>query len=583
MNDSSKISEFVKEILATLRGRSIGGIWDIKSFRLNSDLKKDPIVNRFFTLANDLIDTDRETSNELMYSVFLRLEDFFQFIINGYYSTNNLDLLQRISDFLEVYIAYCAGIPWDAKYLIEQEKEFMLDYNSLVYQGLKDISIYIRNEQLITFSRNRDPSNDFILNIEKIYEDCAYKQHFFQNHIRHCYYEGDLNEILEEHPIFNYIKNQLELKDLGINTIHDIKGFNTIKILRCLDLSNNPISDLSGIENFPFLEIIKINNTNISKIDILKNLSDLRILELNNNKIIEITGLESLTKLEDLQLEKNNIRDINSIRNLENLVKLNLRDNNISDLNGIDNLVRLKELDLRGNKIFIIKNVDFLTGIKKLYMDPFESYLPEEESQVLRYIEVNGGIKFKIFNNLTIERNNVIHLKVKPIPSITKINIEKIIKETKKLGKLKKFEFYLENFSTFPEELCKIYTLKELILSENKFNSVPESIINLKRLKKLDLGYNRLTSLPLAFVRLDSLEFLDLSYNRIKQLPRSIGNFKSLKTLILQGNELAEIPKSIKKIKTLKKVNLKGNDFTSEPQTVRKLKDQGVEVLITYN
>ena len=66
MKSSSKI--FVEKILATLRRESIRGIWEIKSFKLTSDLKKDPIIKRFFTLTNDLV--DRDTSNQLLYDVF---------------------------------------------------------------------------------------------------------------------------------------------------------------------------------------------------------------------------------------------------------------------------------------------------------------------------------------------------------------------------------------------------------------------------------------------------------------------------------------------------------------------------------
>ncbi|MHA2179980.1 MAG: leucine-rich repeat domain-containing protein [Promethearchaeota archaeon] len=580
MKKISKISDLVELILITSSGGAIGNIiYDIKPSILTGDLKKDPLVKQFFTLTADIINSN--TSHDLMFDIFSRLEDFFLCIIEEYYSFEEYTFLQVISDFLEIFLAYCVEIPNNADYLFDRAGEFKPDYFELIQEGLEQIKIGISDEEIWTHSRNDDEPYYSVLNTYKIYEDQGYKKLFFQNHISQSYRDQALNDLLREHPIFNLRKDKLELRDLGINSIFDIKGFKTIGSLNCLDLSNNPISDLSGIENFPNLTVLKINNCNISKIDLLKNLTELRILELNNNKLIEITDLKILTKLEDLQIGGNKIREIDSIRNLVNLVKLNLRDNLISDLTGVGNLVRLRELDIRGNKINFSKNVDFLAGIENLSIDSFESYLSEEESQVLHNIENNGGIKFKTFDNLTIEENQVIHLKIRLTPSSIKY-VARIIEETKKLKQIKKFEFSLENLSTFPEDICEINTLEELVLSENKFTSLPDSILNMKQLKKVDLSYNRLTSLPLALVKLDSLEFLDLSYNRIKQLPKAIGNFKSLKTLILQGNELVEIPKSIKNIDSLEKVNLKGNDFTSEPEPIGKLRDKGIEVLITY-
>jgi hypothetical protein len=157
MKSSSKI--FVEKILATLRRESIRGIWEIKSFKLTSDLKKNPIIKRFITLANDLI--DRDSSGLLLYDVLVKLEDFFQCIIKGYYSTNNLDLLQRISDFLEVYIEYSMGILGAATYYIESDEGFMLDYESLVEQGIKEIDIDINDNKLSTSLRDLNVFNDF--------------------------------------------------------------------------------------------------------------------------------------------------------------------------------------------------------------------------------------------------------------------------------------------------------------------------------------------------------------------------------------------------------------------------------------
>jgi len=76
----------------------------------------------------------------------------------------------------------------------------------------------------------------------------------------------------------------------------------------------------------------------------------------------------------------------------------------------------------------------------------------------------------------------------------------------------------------FPEEICLLTSLEELVFYGANIISLPTSIQNLNSLKILNLGLNRLEALPESIKRLKNLEKLDLSSNPIKDIPIDIKN-----------------------------------------------------------
>jgi len=97
---------------------------------------------------------------------------------------------------------------------------------------------------------------------------------------------------------------RLQLNNLGINRLTDIKGLNEIKYLKRLSLANNEIEDIEGLDH----------------------LIHLRSLNLSKNNIKEIKGLEKLVKLEQLSLFGNLISSLKGLEHLENLLTLNLNE-----------------------------------------------------------------------------------------------------------------------------------------------------------------------------------------------------------------------------------------------------------------
>ena len=97
---------------------------------------------------------------------------------------------------------------------------------------------------------------------------------------------------------------RLQLNNLGIIKITDIKGLNEIKYLKRLSLSDNEIEEIEGLDH----------------------LIHLRSLGLGNNNIKEIKGLEKLVKLEQLSLSGNPITSLSGLERFDNLRYLYLRE-----------------------------------------------------------------------------------------------------------------------------------------------------------------------------------------------------------------------------------------------------------------
>lgn len=97
---------------------------------------------------------------------------------------------------------------------------------------------------------------------------------------------------------------RLQLNNLGIRRITDIKALNDIKYLKRLSLADNEIEEIEGLDH----------------------LIHLRSLNLSKNNIKEIKGLEMLLKLEQLSLFGNPISSLKGLERFENLLSLNLNE-----------------------------------------------------------------------------------------------------------------------------------------------------------------------------------------------------------------------------------------------------------------
>lgn len=81
----------------------------------------------------------------------------------------------------------------------------------------------------------------------------------------------------------------------------------------------------------------------------------------------------------------------------------------------------------------------------------------------------------------------------------------------------------------FPEQICELESLENLILSTLDIGFIPESISNLTSLKRLVMFFNRIRKIPESMKNLSSLEELDLRDNLIQEIPEWTRQIKDLK------------------------------------------------------
>ncbi|MFX1530243.1 MAG: hypothetical protein ACFFBC_03960 [Promethearchaeota archaeon] len=200
-------------------------------------------------------------------------------------------------------------------------------------------------------------------------------------------------ELIHKYPIieenvsfrgesFRVENGGLNLNNMGIEDIDEIRGLNNLKELYFLNLSKNNIKEIKGLSNLKKLIILDLSNNNIHEIKGLETQKRLKKLYLNKNCIEEIEGLENLINLVDLWLDDNKIMVIKNLENLKMLELLILNKNKIKKIRGIKELSNLFSLEIDYNEISNIEDLSiFPPNMKtlKIYHNP----LPKE-----RYREI---------------------------------------------------------------------------------------------------------------------------------------------------------------------------------------------------
>lgn len=81
----------------------------------------------------------------------------------------------------------------------------------------------------------------------------------------------------------------------------------------------------------------------------------------------------------------------------------------------------------------------------------------------------------------------------------------------------------------FPEQICELKNLENLMLSTLDIESIPDSISNLANLKRLVMCFNRIRKIPESMINLSSLKELDLRDNLIKEIPEWTEKIENLR------------------------------------------------------
>lgn len=303
---------------------------------------------------------------------------------------------------------------------------------------------------------------------------------FFVKYCRGEYVISNNNIVFVEESVQGYkgLKNILQLSDIAINTIFEIKNLNNLTYLEVLNLVGNNITEIEGLDSLKNLILLWLSFNKIEKIDGLQNLHQLEHLALNNNEIELIEGLETLVNLKELNLKRNKIKKIEGLNKLDKLLNLSLSYNKIENIES-DNLpINLEVLSLSGNKIG--NNFSRIKNLTKLN-------------------------KLALFDCQIDNIENISELKDLEILNLGNNNINEI-NALNSLLKLKELNLANNNIHKI-YELSKLKDLESLGLENNKIHEV-DGLGTLIKLRSINLDGNLIDN--------DLYKNLKLSNNRPK-------------------------------------------------------------------
>jgi len=229
--------------------------------------------------------------------------------------------------------------------------------------------------------------------------------------------------------------------------------------------------------------------------------TNLEFLENNNYYSYIISD----SHINSLDLSRWEIKELpESIGLLSKLQYLSLANLELKNLpESINSLSHLRYLNLCGNEFRKIPKwlIDFIE--KKFSQKYIDEGVDPTEARALSLIEILKGSKLE---KATIE-SEVINWE---ITLNYKININGNI-----IG------LYIDDEKTrigiFPEILCTLTHLQELILPNSSIKNIPNCLGEIQAHKYLDLSFNRIRSIPESINTLRNLEYLNLNENEVPE------------------------------------------------------------------
>ena len=163
------------------------------------------------------------------------------------------------------------------------------------------------------------------------------------------------------------------------------------------------------------------------------------------------------------------------------------------------NLLSLKNLTLRNNRVDTLPTwVSKFAKKNKIVEKYIGRGVIRSEAHVLGLFEILTGRECKYI--LDDE---------KLVPK------EYVLYTIDNLGHITKISYQSKNIrlGVFPEEICELQLLEELILIDQNIRLLPECIVNLNNLKELDLSYNKIAKGLNLIKKLNNLEHFYLREN----------------------------------------------------------------------
>ena len=96
-------------------------------------------------------------------------------------------------------------------------------------------------------------------------------------------------------------------------------------------------------------------------------------------------------------------------------------------------------------------------------------------------------------------------------------------------------------FTSFPEELVTMPTLKRLNIGHNPIKAFPENLEDFKQLERLSINVVEITRYPEDLSALANLESLGIDHNKLTEVPAGIGTLPKLTSLNINDNELTSL------------------------------------------
>lgn len=152
----------------------------------------------------------------------------------------------------------------------------------------------------------------------------------------------------------------------------DISGLASLGNLRELSLVGNNLTnrDISVLADLEELQILNLGWNTISDINAIAGMKELTSLGLWGNNIKSIQGVRYMTLLEYLDISDNAIADITPIEGLSNLQELWLYRNQISDISSVVKLPKLNVLMIYDNPIGNMEEIrSIYAGLRRIDVD----------------------------------------------------------------------------------------------------------------------------------------------------------------------------------------------------------------------
>lgn len=143
------------------------------------------------------------------------------------------------------------------------------------------------------------------------------------------------------------------------------------------------------------------------------------------------------------------------------------------------------------------------------------------------------------------------------------------------LGNLTDIDLSKNTLTKIPDGLFTVPTLRRLNLSENQLKEIPGSIDIWQKLEVLNLCRNELSALPPSLCKLYSLRRLLVNGNKLdfEGIPSGIGKLAYLQVFSAANNQLEMIPEGLCRCGSLKKLILSGNRLITVPDAIHLLTD----------